>query len=115
MYTTGVDPGNENFLGYAYKGINGDGSIVLLLENLDLNYPANIFWSINNETKPYNADIYLLSPKDPNIINSTLIYVNDVLMEFNDGIFPEIKPVKGNGYGIILDPARIAFVILTPQ
>ena len=44
-----------------------------------------------------------------------MIYVNNVLMEYNDGKFPTLTSVSGNGKSITLDPARIAFVQLTPQ
>eukprot|EP01084_Bolivina_argentea_P004810 9112_1 len=100
----------DNVRGYAFKGLGDE--IVIALINYDLQNVANINIMINDGKTGYDFEEYYLKPTDSNVINSRNIYVNDVLMLYN-GSFPSIKPVKGNGMNITINPARIVFVIST--
>ena len=105
---------SQNAKAFAFRSKASSDGIVLALINFDLKNGANINIAIDDGKTKYNSAVWFLKP-DGNDLNSRLIYVNDVLMEYNDGKFPTLKSVAGNGDNINLDPARIAFVLLTPQ
>ena len=75
---------------------------------------ATVNIAIDGGSQNYKSEVWNLKP-DGSDLNSRLIYANDVLLEYKDGKFPTLTPVTGNAKSINLDPARIAFVLLTPQ
>ena len=115
LYQINTVPSNGNVRGFAFRSKVNTNGIVLALINFDLSNSANINIEINGGSNTnYNAEGYYLEPDGPEL-NSRMFYVNDVLMEYENGQFPELKPVQANSKNINLDPARIAFVVLTPS
>ncbi len=114
LYDSSVSP-NQNVRGFAFRSKKSSDNIVLALINFDLKNSANINIVVNGTSKTFNSDEYYLKPNGTEL-NSRMINVNDVLMEYKPpGNFPTLQSVKGNGKSISLDPARIAFVELSPQ
>ena len=101
---------SNNIRGYVYSGLQ-DGELVIVLMKYDLNYAADVNIIIDGETGKYSFDEYYLKPEDKNTLQSRMIYVNDELMEYNNGKFPVLQSVKGNGMNVTIDPARIVFVV----
>ena len=109
--------GSGNARGYAFNGnsMSGKNSIVLALINFDLNENAVITLNVNGgDRKGYDAEEYHLKSSE-SILNSRYMMVNDVKMEYVNGEFPKLQGVKGDGKTVTLDPATLAFVVLTPQ
>ena len=116
---------NDNVRVFGFNGKEDkdkDQSVVLIAINYDMNNAAKIMVNINGmDGSKYNCQGYYITPADNNDnidsgndssnIKTRLIYVNQVLMAYKDGKFPNIEPVSvSNGY-IELDPARLGFFV----
>ena len=105
--------GNVRVFGFSLK--NDENSIVLAAINFDMQNSAMINVEIETNggnSNNYNCVAYYIKPKG-NTIQSRMIYVNDVLMQYQNGVFPQIESVTANADYITLDPARIAFLVYT--
>lgn len=86
----------------------------LALINFDLKENAMVTVNVNNGASEYNAEEYHLK-QDGNELNSKTMMVNDVKMVYDEGKFPAIHSVKGNGRTVNMQPATLAFVVLSPK
>ena len=76
-----------------------------MLINFDMVNTAKINVNVLDKSNvTYNSNEYYIKP-DGSSLQSRLIYVNNVLMEYKDGKFPTIEPVTGTGEYIDLPPA----------
>eukprot|EP01084_Bolivina_argentea_P051104 93989_1 len=107
---------NDRSAAFSFRAtVSGGDAITLVLINFDMNNMVEFDIDIIGEdSDPYLSDEYYLKPYGSSL-QTQLMYVNDVLMEYKDNQFPILKSVQGNGQNVTLDPARIAFVVLTPQ
>lgn len=102
---------NGNVATFAFQG-KDEGSVVLIVINFDETNEASINVSFNGNNGVYSqSNEYLIRSANGTNINSKFIYVNDVLMKYENSQFPPIKPVQGDGKTVQLDPATIKFVV----
>ena len=128
LYESNLNPANSNVrvFAYALKGDDSGASFVLTAINFDMKNSARI--NVHFETSTdnnglitlkkngveYDCEAYYIKPKG-NSIQTRMIYVNDVLMEYENGVFPQITSVSANADSIELDAARLGFFVFKPS
>ena len=120
------DDSNVRVFAYSLKGSDSDeSSFVLTAINFDMENSARINVDFMTDSKgkglglkksgvDYECAAYYIKPKG-NTIQTRMIYVNDVLMEYENGVFPQIESVSANADYIELDAARLGFFVFTPS
>mmetsp|Transcript_73741 Transcript_73741/g.117565 ORF Transcript_73741/g.117565 Transcript_73741/m.117565 type:complete len:121 (-) Transcript_73741:72-434(-) len=100
---------------FAFRSKSATDSIVAVLINFDMVNKAVFSMDIVDQGNvKYASNEYYLKPHG-NSLQTQLIYVNDVLMQYKDGSFPVLQAVQGNGQNVTVAPAQIVFVVLVPQ
>ncbi len=69
---------------------------MVVLINFDMKNRAKVTIGVAPQ-KNHNFDEYHSAPYGIGGLQTNRISVNDVIMEYKDGMFPVLKPVKGNG------------------
>eukprot|EP01084_Bolivina_argentea_P172015 297978_1 len=98
--------------GYAYSDkSNKKDYFTLLFINFHLSNKADISVNIKGGSDNYTYNAYHVTGG----LQSDMVSLNDVKLEFKSGQFPVLKPIVLTSNSVTLDPATIVFVQLYPK